>query len=47
MLKNRLSFSLRYVSATIGCPEEAAGGMAMALSNRKHGAAAHQRRQEG
>lgn len=47
MLKNRLSFSLRYVSATSGRPEEGAKGMTMALSSRKHDAAVHQRRQEG
>jgi hypothetical protein len=47
MLKNRLSFSLKYVSATSGRPEEGAKGMAMPLSNRKQGAVAHPRRQEG
>lgn len=47
MLKNRLSFSLKYVSATSGRPEEGAKGMAMALGNRKQGAVAHLSRQEG
>ncbi|UOA33063.1 hypothetical protein DSM110093_02875 [Sulfitobacter sp. DSM 110093] len=47
MLKNRLSFSLRYVSATSVRPEEGAKGMVMALGNLKHGALGRPSRQEG